>query len=101
MDDNGLNVLRREIDEIDEKLLQYLARRFELSKEIGGQKRLTSRPVVQSDRAAEVLGKYLQAGQALGMAPDFLSTLYRLIHAESCRVQEICISEHACGHQPV
>lgn len=82
-----LAALRHEIDEVDEKLLQLLAHRMELSKEIGSHKKLSNMPVLQSDRYAEVLRRRCESGESLGLSSEFVENLMKLIHEESVKRQ--------------
>ncbi len=87
MTDPILQALRSQIDEIDQQLIECLAKRVQVSTEIASRKRVVATPVLQNDRAAVVSDNYVRLGQRLGLNADFMRKLYRVVHAESCRVQ--------------
>lgn len=93
MDESGLQEIRMELDEIDQQLIEFLAKRFRLTMEVAEQKRLTDSPVLQVSRATQVQDHYLTLGETLGMNSDFMRDLYHIIHAESCRVQTEVLRE--------
>ncbi|MCF8564318.1 chorismate mutase [Alicyclobacillus tolerans] len=83
-----LSRYRQEIDAIDRQIIEQLARRFDVAKEIAKIKRTYDLPVVQPDRKQEVERRYIRHGEQLRLAKDFMSHLYHLIHQETCRVED-------------
>jgi chorismate mutase len=83
----ALDEYRTQIDYVDEQLLAYLAKRFELSQSIGLIKREANVGIVQSDRAQAVEERYIQLGTRHGLQRHFVTELFSLIHEESCRIQ--------------
>ena len=92
MTDPILQALRSQIDEIDQQLIECLAKRIQVSTQIASRKRVVATPVLQNDRAAVVSDNYVRLGQRLGLNEDFMRKLYRVVHAESCRVQTETLS---------
>lgn len=86
----SLDDLRRRIDSIDDSLLELLARRMEVSREIGRYKKDHRLPVVQMDRYNDLMEKRVADGARLDLSPDFVRLLLSVIHEESVRQQ----SEH-------
>lgn len=84
---DALEEYRAQIDDVDEQLIAYLARRFELSQSIGILKLDASVAVVQPDRAKEVQERYIHLGTRHGLHRHFITELFELIHEESCRIQ--------------
>ena len=78
---------RSEIDSIDDQIAGLLSRRMKISEEIGHYKKSHSIPVVQHERYASVLDKWVERGQAAGLDPVFMKELMRCIHEESVKVQ--------------
>ena len=78
---------RSEIDSIDDQIAGLLSRRMKISEEIGHYKKSHSIPVVQHERYASVLDKWVERGQATGLDPVFMKELMRCIHEESVKVQ--------------
>lgn len=83
----ALDELRRQIDQIDNELIDVLARRMAVSREIGRYKRNLKMPVVQAGRYGTVMESRIKAGAALGMGGEFMKTLLSAIHEESVRQQ--------------
>ncbi len=83
----SLEALRRQIDECDNALLELLAKRMRISREIGQYKREHNMTVVQTERYNEILDKRGAQGVLCGMDGDFVKTVYEAIHEESVRQQ--------------
>ena len=83
----SLEVLRRQIDEIDNALIELLPQRMRISREIGTFKREHKMTVVQTGRYTEILDKRGAQGVLCGMAPEFMKTVFEAIHEESVRQQ--------------
>ena len=83
----SLEALRRQIDECDNSLLELLAKRMRVSREIGQYKREHNMTVVQTDRYNEILDKRGAQGVLCGMDGDFVKTIFEAIHEESVRQQ--------------
>ena len=83
----SLTELRAQIDKIDDELLELLARRMRVSRDIGQFKKEHNMPVLQAQRYEELLER--RAGQAvrLGMEREFMRTVMQAIHEESVRQQ--------------
>src|SRR5574344_1124013 len=79
--------LRRQIDDLDNTLLEILAKRMRVSQAIGTYKKEHDVAVVQTGRYNEILEKRIANGEKLGMSHDFMRTILEAIHEESVRVQ--------------
>ncbi len=96
----SLTELRAQIDKIDDELLELLARRMRVSRDIGQFKKEHNMPVLQAQRYEELLER--RAGQAvrLGMEREFMRTVMQAIHEESVRQQmEVLGQQPAPEHQ--
>lgn len=82
-----LDDLRTEIDRLDAELLEILAKRMAVARRIGDCKQQLGLPVVQPARYRQLIASLTAAGNASGVDPIFLQTLYRQIHEESVRQQ--------------
>ena len=82
-----LEALRRQIDEIDNSLIDLLAKRMRISREIGKYKRDNNMTIVQTGRYAEILDKRGAQGVLCGMTNDFMKNVFEAIHEESVRQQ--------------
>ena len=83
----SLDVLRHQIDEIDNSLIEMLAKRMRISREIGQYKREHDMTVVQTTRYNEILDKRGAQGVLCGMSADFIKTVFEAVHEESVRQQ--------------
>lgn len=83
----NLDLLREQIDSINEELLELLARRMKLTCEIGQYKKEHKMPVVQPLRYNELMDKFVKNGKASGLSDDFIRTILATIHEESVRQQ--------------
>lgn len=82
-----LSELRRRIDSLDNDLLNLLAERMRVSREIGLYKKEQNMPILQARRYDEILKQRMAQGVALGMNADFIKTLLQAIHEESVQQQ--------------
>ena len=83
----SLDVLRHQIDEIDNSLIEMLAKRMRISREIGQYKREHDMTVVQTTRYNEILDKRGAQGVLCGMSADFIKAVFEAVHEESVRQQ--------------
>ena len=82
-----LSDLRRQIDELDDQLLELLAKRMRISCEIGTFKKEHNLTGVQTDRYDEILQKRIAQATSMSMNPDFMRVVLEAIHEESVRQQ--------------
>ncbi len=83
----GLRELRQEVDYLDDELLNLLARRLELSHQLGELKKNFDLPILQPRRWEQILNTRTSAGQAIGLDASFLIKWLQLMHQESIRRQ--------------
>lgn len=74
-----LPVLRAMIDAIDREILQLLARRNGLIADIAEHKREHHLPIRDFEREREIIGDRRDRGQGLGLNPELLESMWRLI----------------------
>ena len=79
--------LRYRIDQIDESLLGLLARRMQLSIELGEYKKANDMPILQTSRYSEIIERRAEFGETLDLDPLFVQEIMREIHEESIRRQ--------------
>lgn len=91
----NLTLLRQQIDRIDNDLLEVLAKRMQVSREIGRYKKEHRMPVVQAGRYNDVIRSREAIGKEMGMDKDFLKTILLAIHDESVRQQIEIINDRA------
>lgn len=83
----SLNILRQQIDELDNRLMELLTKRMRISREIAAYKKEHSMAVVQTARYSEILDKRAAQGVLCGMDANFIKSIYEHIHEESVRQQ--------------
>lgn len=83
----SLAELRKQIDELDEQLLEVLAKRMRISNEIGVYKKEHNMPILQTPRYDEILKKRMSMAEQMGMKGEFMKVILEAIHEESVRVQ--------------
>lgn len=83
----NLTELRKQIDELDEQLLELLSKRMRISREIGQYKKEHNMPVLQTVRYDEILNKRVSQAVGLDMSDDFMKSVLESIHEESVRQQ--------------
>ena len=79
--------LRGEIDDIDSELLQLLARRMEVSAQIGEYKKHNNVTVVQMDRWKKILADHVSTGADLGLSSELITEVFEAIHQASIERQ--------------
>ncbi len=82
-----LQELREKINEMDDELVQTLAARMIISKEIGEWKRDNNVVVFQASRWESILKRVLQLAEDMNLNREFVKQVYVLIHDESIRAQ--------------
>ena len=82
-----LELMRKQIDEIDREVLQLLAHRMQLARQIAGEKKQLHMTIFQPQRWETVLDDRLRQAEAAGLNPAFVQELMEKIHGESVRVQ--------------
>lgn len=83
----GINQLRRQIDELDNQVMDILAKRMRVCREIGQYKKEHNMTVLQAARYNEILEKRGAQGALCGMSAEFVAHVFELIHEESVRQQ--------------
>lgn len=82
-----LSDLRRQIDEIDDRLIDILSQRMAVAREIGRLKRENDMPVVQPERYNSLIKKRVETAENMNLNPDFMRRILAEIHEESVRQQ--------------
>lgn len=88
-----LSVLRGQIDEIDNDLLELLSKRMRVSREIGTYKLEHKMPILQTVRYDEILTNRIQQAEEMDMSGDFAKKFLESIHEESVRQQMVIMNK--------
>ena len=89
----GISLMRKQIDELDNQPMELLAKRMKVCREIGEYKKEHNMTVLQTSRYNEILNKRGAQGSLWGMAPDFIKTVFEAVHEESVRQQMDIINQ--------
>ena len=88
-----LSVLRGQIDELDNEILQILSKRMRISREIGMYKKEHGMPVLQTHRYDEILKDRISQAEKMDMSGEFMGRVLEAIHEESVRQQLVVMAE--------
>ena len=89
-----LKFLRSQIDDVDSKLLELLARRVEISSAIAQLKVTNGLPIHEPAREAEIIAGRVSTVKPLKLPEDWLSELFKII-LRGCRT----ISHQRLGNE--
>lgn len=89
----GITLLRKQIDELDNELMELLAKRMRVCREIGQYKKEHNMTVFQANRYNEILEKRGAQGSLLGMDAEFIARVFEGVHEESVRQQMKIINQ--------
>ncbi|CAN7633849.1 MULTISPECIES: chorismate mutase [unclassified Paenibacillus] len=82
-----LDKLRNDIDEIDQKIIALLAKRFKYTEEVGIYKAKNQLNAQDTNRENQQFQKIIQLSEQNGLNPEYASEIYR-------RIIDIVISRH-------
>ena len=83
----SLGELRTQIDECDNQIIEVLAKRMRVCREIGTFKKEHNMTILQTGRYNEILDKRGAQGALCGMDSEFIKKVFEAIHEESVRQQ--------------
>lgn len=82
-----LTMLRKDIDELDNELIDLLAKRMGIARKIGEYKKEHDMAIVQTKRYSEILDKRGAQGSLKGIESECIKNIFEHIHEESVRQQ--------------
>lgn len=88
MGDNGLGGFRERLDPIDEEISRLLGERFQICREVAEYKSEHGIPMMQPERVAEVLARYLARGADANLPADFSEALFELMIGATCKLED-------------
>ena len=83
-----LKPYRAQIDAIDDQIIDLLAARLSVIREVGVLKAREGIPPVLQDRVEEVRERCAKRAQGKGVDPDLIRDLYTLLIDYSCRLED-------------
>lgn len=84
---NKLNLYRKELDLIDNNIVDILSDRMAVAGNIGKLKREENVAILQSGRWSDILSLMVETGQSKGLSKEFVEEVFRAIHVESINIQ--------------
>ncbi len=85
----GVNRMRAHIDLVDREIVRLLAKRQQMSLEIGRVKAERGLPIFAPEREKELMEVIRKEAELSGIRPDHVEALFHLVLAESRAVQEL------------
>ncbi|MBD5225846.1 MAG: bifunctional 3-deoxy-7-phosphoheptulonate synthase/chorismate mutase type II [Bacteroidales bacterium] len=89
----SLGLLRNQIDRLDDELLELLAKRMRVSRDIGRYKKEHNMPVLQPGRYNALMQQRVDNAVKLELNEDFVRNILASIHEESVRQQLELVSK--------
>lgn len=83
----NLSELRKQIDELDNQLIELLSKRMRVSREIGTYKKEHNMQVLQTTRYSEILEGRIKQAESFGIDATCMQKILETIHEESVRQQ--------------
>jgi chorismate mutase len=82
-----LSILREQIDQLDDDIMQKFASRMKISEKIGQYKKENNVTILQVNRWEEIIATRVAMGLAMGLSEEFMKEMLKLVHHESIQVQ--------------
>jgi 4-amino-4-deoxychorismate mutase len=83
-----LKPYRRQIDDLDDRIVDLLAQRMEIIREVGALKFRENIDAVLKDRVDEVRERAVARGCEKGLDPDLVRRLYSILIDYSCNLED-------------
>jgi len=85
--ENILSLLRKQIDNLDDEILEAVASRMKIVRKIGHHKKENDITILQNSRWSEIMDDRISKGLNLDLEDNFVHALYELIHDSSIKIQ--------------
>src|SRR5688572_4569702 len=95
MSDETLANFRAALDVVDRELVEHIAKRLDICRQVAEHKRRNGIPMMQPDRMRAVKARVAAMAEAHDVSPEFAVALYDLIIDETCRLEDALISRSA------
>ena len=83
----NLEELRKEIDEIDQQILEILVKRIDIVKQIGELKNIQNMPIIDEERREKLLESISQRAKVFNLSEEFVKKLFKEIHDHAVEIQ--------------
>ncbi|MBN1188912.1 MAG: prephenate dehydratase [Dehalococcoidales bacterium] len=87
-----LDDLRKQIDEVDSEIIELIARRMEVTREIGREKAETGKPIEDKAREKSVLENLKKLACSHNLNPADIESIYREIFTASKELQGVTVA---------
>ena len=84
---SNLDDLRKQIDDIDAAIIELLAQRMEVCRDVAALKSQSNTAIIQPQRVREVLTTRRQWAINNDVDPDFAEQLFRILLSETHRIE--------------
>ena len=88
-----LEQLRRQIDQLDDEIIQLLRHRMQVSEQIGSYKKEHHITILQTERWNHILDRVGRLGKQAGLSDEFIRQYFDALHMESIRHQDAVMNE--------
>jgi hypothetical protein len=88
-----LELLRQKIDQIDKKLVNLLAQRLDMAKDISKLKKKSGKKVLDEAREQKIIEQARERARKKGLDPTFVESLMRLTIAQSVGIEREHVGE--------
>lgn len=89
----SLTPYREKINRVDSSILDLLAQRLIICKEVAHYKKKHQIAMMQPQRVEMVKQRCVDLGLTKGLRPEFIRDLYSLIIGEACEIEDIIIDD--------
>jgi cytochrome P450/chorismate mutase len=86
--ENGLEGFRERLDPIDEEISRLLGERFQICREVAEYKDAHGIPMMQPERVADVLARYLARGAGANLPAEFSEAFFELMIGATCKLED-------------
>lgn len=97
MDDPRINELRAQIDGLNERLLELLSERQDLSVAVGSIKAAQGMPLYSHEREAQLLEQFRRDAVRYDLDPDYVEELMNVVLRHSRAAQRKSVDRETAG----
>ena len=83
----ALEKLRRQINHLDDEMMQILSQRMKLAEKLGLYKKENNITILQTSRWNEILERAFNRGEKIGLSKEFITKYFDAVHMESINHQ--------------
>lgn len=86
---NQLDGFRKQIDKIDDQIVNLLAKRMHVVKKVGVFKKQQNIPPLDANRWQQVLNSKMEEAKSLGLNPEMIKEIYEIIHKFALKIEKL------------